>query len=79
MQYVGYLFSLVSIVCWIMIVISAFKNTAWKGVVALLCGLYALYYGFTEFENPNKIAITLGMLICGILGGTLRTMGMMHR
>ena len=79
MQYVGYLFSLVSFVCYVLILISAFKNAIWKGIVGLLCGLYALYYGFTEFENPNKIAITLGMLICGIIGGSLRGAAMMHR
>jgi len=73
------LFSLVSLVCAVMILISAFKNAIWKGIVGLICGLYLLYYGFTEYENPNKVMITLGLLISSILASTFRFMSMTHR
>ena len=62
------LLGLVGFVCAVIILIDAFKNEVWKGVVGLICGLYLLYYAFTEFQNPNKPLILAGYLI-GILGG----------
>ena len=38
----------------IIILISAFQDEIWKGIVSLLCGLYFLYYGIVEFQHPKK-------------------------
>ena len=66
---------LISFVCSIIILIDAFKNEVWKGIVGLLCGLYLLYYAIVEFQNPNKWAILAGSLLGGVAGGVLFMMG----
>ncbi len=64
-------FYLGGFVCWIIVLISAFQDEVWKGVVGLLCGLYLLYYGIVEFEHPNKWAIVGGGIACNVIGGVL--------
>jgi hypothetical protein len=56
---VGLVFALIGFVCWIIILIDAFKDEIWKGIVGLLCGLYLLYYALFEFEHDNKWLIVL--------------------
>ena len=60
--------SLLGLVCAIIILIDAFKDAIWKGLVGLLCGLYLLYYAFVEFDHEHKWLIILGWLL-GIGGG----------
>ena len=52
---IGYIFILGGAICSIIILIAAFQDELWKGVVGLLCGLYLLYFGIVEFQSPNKI------------------------
>jgi hypothetical protein len=63
---------LASLVCWIIILIDAFQEAVWKGIVALLCGLYMLYYALFEFEHDNKWLIVILALLGGGLGAILR-------
>jgi hypothetical protein len=66
----GMLCSLVSVVCWIIVLVHAFRNEVWKGIVGLICGLYALYYGFTEYDADNKgtlMAVWIGSIVLGII------------
>jgi hypothetical protein len=65
------LLSIVSFVCGIIILIDAFKNEVWKGIVGLLCGLYLLYYAFAEYESEKKTLIVAGWLIPSIISGVL--------
>jgi len=62
---VGVLFAVISFVCWLIVLIDAFNNSLWKGIFALLCGLYWLYYAVFEFAHEHKWAIVL----LAILGG----------
>lgn len=55
---------IVSVVGSIIILIDAFKNEIWKGVLSLLCGIYFLIYMFTEFESEHKWAV----IACTFLG-----------
>lgn len=75
MAIVGYVLCLVSFVCAIFILIEAFKSAVWKGIVGLFCGLYLLYFAFTEFQHEKKGMIIAGWLVAGILGGVLINMG----
>ena len=69
--------SLGSFVCGIIILIDAFKNAVWKGIVCLVtCGLYMLYYAFAEFNHDKKWAIVGGWIGCGVLSGVLRALSM---
>ncbi|HLK59563.1 MAG TPA: hypothetical protein VKU00_23575 [Chthonomonadaceae bacterium] len=71
----GGLFCLVGFVCAIIILIDAFKNEIWKGIVAFLCWIYMLYYAFAEFQHEKKGLILAGWIIGGVLGGVLLNMG----
>ena len=46
---------LVSVVCWIMILIHAFKTGGALHVILGFCiWPYAIYWGFAKFEHPKK-------------------------
>ena len=71
----GYLFALGGAVCSIIILIAAFQDAIWKGIVGLLCGLYLLYFGIVEFQSPNKWLIVAGAFFGGAIGGALISLG----
>lgn len=71
----GGLLWIASLVCTIIILIDAFKNEVWKGIVGLICGLYLLYYAFAEFEHEKKWLIVLGSLLGGVIGSVFYVMG----
>jgi len=53
------LFGIAGLIGSVIILIDAFKDAIWKGIVCLLCGLYFLYYALVEFEHENKWLIVL--------------------
>ncbi len=71
----GVVFCIASAVCSIIVLIDAFRNEIWKGVLGLLCGLYLLIYAFTEYDGDNKTMIILGILLGGLIGGALMGAG----
>lgn len=72
---IGYLFILGGAICSIIILIAAFQDELWKGIVGLLCGLYLLYFGIVEFQSPNKWPIVAGAFFGGSIGGLLIRLG----
>jgi hypothetical protein len=58
-----------SVVCWVIIFIDMFQNAVWKGIVGLLCGLYALYYAVFEFDHNEKLIVVIVAIFGGGLGG----------
>lgn len=72
---IGYIFILGGAICSIIILIAAFQDELWKGVVGLLCGLYLLYFGIVEFQSPNKWLIVAGSVLGGAIGGALLNLG----
>ncbi len=52
-------FLLAGLIGWILILIEAFKDEIWKGILGLLCGLYFLYYALFDFEHDDKWLIVL--------------------
>ena len=71
------LLSIVSLVCGIIILIDAFKNAVWKGIVCLVtCGIYMLYYAIVEFQNDKKWTIVGAWIGCSVLSSVLRIMSM---
>ncbi len=66
-------FAIAGIVGWIIILIEAFKDEIWKGVLFLLCGLYGLYYAIFDFEHENKwLIVILALAGSGIAAGIMR-------
>ena len=55
----GIILMIAGVVCTILIVIAAFQDEVWKGLVSLLCGLYFLYYSFFEYDSEYKWEIAL--------------------
>jgi hypothetical protein len=71
----GGLLSLGSFICWIIILIDAFKNDTMKAIGCLLCDIYAIYYSFTEFDHEKQMQIAVGHLAGWLVGGLLMGLG----
>jgi hypothetical protein len=67
----GVLFCIAAFVCGIIILIDAFKNEIWKGILSLFCSLYLLYYGLVEYQAENKWLIVGIWLGGAVIGGGL--------
>lgn len=70
----GLVASILGFVCWIIILIDAFRNSILKGFLCLLCFIYMIYFAFVEFKNDNKVLIILGWLFGGAIAGGLYQM-----
>ncbi len=69
---VGMGLAAVHLVCWIVLLIDAFTNSVWKGLVGLFCcELYLMYYAFAEYRSENKLMVLLGYFGGMFLGGAL--------
>jgi hypothetical protein len=53
------IFGLAGLAASIYLIIEAFKDEIWKGIVGLLCGLYLLYWALVEFEHEHKWLIVV--------------------
>ena len=71
----GILFYLGALACSIIIIIHAFRNEIWKGVLSLICGFYTIYYAFAEFQHEKKGLIIAGAFLGSIIGAVLMAMG----
>ena len=61
------LLGLVSTICSILILIAAFQDEVWKGLLCFFCGFYWLYYALLEFQHPKKGLILLGVFAPGLI------------
>lgn len=59
------------IACSIIILIEAFRDEIWKGLLGLLCGFYLLYYAIFDFEHEWKWPIILGSIGGGSIAAGL--------
>lgn len=71
----AYLASAISLVCWIIVLIRMFKESALKGILGLICALYAFIWGWMNAGSGLKnimllwtLAIVIGM-VSGAMGG----------
>jgi hypothetical protein len=60
--------AIIGLICSIIIIIDAFKNEVWKGLLYLFCAPYALYYMFAEFQHEKKVQIILGAILAPLAG-----------
>lgn len=66
------IFALAGLAGSILILVEAFKDEIWKGVLCLFCGLYMLYYMLFDFEHEHKWPIVLLALFgSGIAAGIM--------
>jgi hypothetical protein len=67
---IGYVFSLINLVCAIIILIHAFKSSVGEGFLCLCVPCYIIYYMFAKFDHPKK-----GLILAGFWGSWLLSMG----
>jgi hypothetical protein len=67
----GAVMVIAGIVCGLIIIIDAFQNEVWKGIVYWVFPIYGLYYMFAEFEHENKFAIIAAHIAGPIVGAIL--------
>ncbi len=66
------LFGLAGFVGSVIILIEAFKDEIWKGILALLCGLYLIWFALFDFDHEHKwLIILLSLFGSGIAAGIL--------
>jgi hypothetical protein len=63
-----------SFVATILIVIDAFQDEWWKGLLGFFCGLYLLYYAVVEYSSDKKWLIIATALGGSIVGGVFMAM-----
>lgn len=72
MQYIGWLFSIVSIVCWVMTLVKMFtdkeKGGVLHGVIGIICGLWALIWGWMNAARLNHTKVMLIWTIAIVAG-----------
>lgn len=60
MIYLSYVAAIVSLICWIMVLIKMFPaEGALKGILAIICGLYAFVWGWINASKFNLKNIML--------------------
>lgn len=75
MYYLALAASLVSLVCWIMVLIKMFPaEGALKGILAIICGLYAFIWGWMNagrFNLKNIMLIWTIAIIISVIGNMM--------
>ncbi|MGH9669643.1 MAG: hypothetical protein ACRD3A_05975 [Terriglobales bacterium] len=68
----------VALVCWVIILIHAFKNGgALRGILCLCVPFYIIYYMFAKFEHERKYLIIGGYFGGFIIGRLLQCRGLL--
>ncbi|MAG57686.1 MAG: hypothetical protein CMJ83_15455 [Planctomycetes bacterium] len=67
MLILGYLFSLGTLVFWIILLIEAFKQSVGLGFACLCIPFVIIWFGLTKSENPKKNLLVGGYVGCWIL------------
>jgi hypothetical protein len=65
------LFSIISLICWIMVLIKMFQNQgALHGILGIICGLYAFIWGWMNAKRYGLSNIMIGWtaVFCPIVG-----------
>lgn len=63
------LFGLGSFICWLWIVVDAFRLEPWMGLLSIVFPPYLIYYAIEEFDHDYKWQITVGWLLGSIVAG----------
>ena len=65
---------IVSLICYIIILIDAFQQEVMQGFLCLCCSPYMLYYAFARFDHEKKGLILIVWLVSGALSGILQVL-----
>jgi hypothetical protein len=67
---VALLCALVSLVCWVMVLIKMFSESVLQGVIGLICGLWALIWGWQHKDQGLQTIMpvwTLAIVVSMVL------------
>jgi hypothetical protein len=69
----SYIAAAISIVCWIIVLIRMFKESAVKGIFGLICGIYAFIWGWMNANTGLRNIMLLWTLaiVIGFVGGAM--------
>jgi hypothetical protein len=69
----SYIAAGISVVCWILVLVQMFKQSVGKGIIGLICGLYAFIWGWmnSSLGLKNIMLIWTVAIILGIIGGAI--------
>lgn len=69
----SYIAGAISVVCWIIVLIRMFKESALKGILGLICGLYAFIWGWMNSGAglKNVMLIWTLAIVLGVVGGAI--------
>ena len=69
----SYIAAAISVVCWIIVLIRMFKESALKGILGLICGIYAFIWGWMNASAGLRNVMLLWTLaiIIGFVGGAI--------
>lgn len=65
---------LVWFACFVIILIEAFKDELWKGLLCLICGPYLLYFAVFDFDHDKKAWIVGGLIGASLISGLVVTL-----
>ena len=71
----------ICVICWIIVLVRMFKAGALKGILGLICGLYAFIWGWMNAGSGLKnimLLWTLGIIL-GVVGGAMSGFSMIPR
>jgi hypothetical protein len=72
MYYLGYLCILAGFVCQILLAVQAFKRSKiLPGILCIICGLFAIIYGFMKADEWGVKNLVIAMTILLLVGGGL--------
>jgi hypothetical protein len=65
---------IVSLVCWIMVLIKIFKDNVGLGILGVICGLFAFIYGWVkvkEYDCKNVMVAWSAAMVVSIIANAL--------
>jgi small-conductance mechanosensitive channel len=70
-----------SVVCWILVLVQMFKQSVGKGILGLICGLYAFIWGWmnSSLGLKNIMLLWTAAIILAIIGGAIGGFAAMPR
>lgn len=77
MQYISYAASLGSLVCWIITLVQMFqKDSVLKGILGIICALWAFIWGWMKVEETKQKNIMIIWSVCIVIGMVANFMAM---
>ncbi len=67
--------SVVSLVCWIMILVRIFKENVGLGILGIICGLFAFIYGWVKVKEYDAKNIMLIWTVAWIVAMIAQSLG----